>query len=265
MSTLGDVTLLRDTYKKLNSTFGKNSNKRIAVLKTVEQAKGGALGNLFGTGTLFGKSLFTGSEVASVIGGTLGDILGLNAKDIYADVIFSYSHRASIKLTDNPVESGVLVNDHRIIEAKTLTIEFGVANDDASPPKKNEALMRGAGLILFGDSPNSQSKVITTYKDLVSTMKNGEPFDIETPVGTYKNMLITNVDISQDAETINVLKGNITFKELLMYEVKQSSKLSKTSGVFKLIEGGLKKTRQYTNEAISLLPTNAQSKLRSVF
>jgi len=265
MSSLGNITLLRDTYKKLNSTFGRISNKRIAVLKTIEQAKGGALAALGASGSIFGQSLFTGSDIASIIGGTLGDILGLNAKNIYADVIFGYSHRASIKLTENPVESGVLINDHRIIEARSLTIELGINNKDNNPPKRNEDLMRGAGLILFGGSANSQSKIITTYKDLMDTMKNGEPFDIETPVGTYKNMLITSIEANQEAETINVFKGSITFRELIMYEVKQSSRLSKTSGVFAALETGVKTTQAFTKEAMSFLPTNAQSKIGSIF
>lgn len=263
--SLGNIKLLRDVYNKLNSSFGQVANKRIAVLKTLEQSKGGLLGNVSSlgdfssTGVFIGSQLFNGNLLASTLGGSLGALFGLTGKNIYADVIFSYGHKSSIKLTDNPVENGALVNDHRILEARTLSIEIGINNSNVRAGNVGDILLRGAALVLFGDSSNSVDKVLNTYTDLNSCMKNGEPFDIDTPLGTYSNMLITSIEANQDAENINVFRGTINFKELIQIELKESSKKSKTSGVYKALETGVKKAT-----AIGILPTNTMNAIRSV-
>ena len=259
--------LLRDAYNKLSSTFGRNSNKRIAVLKTASQGNGGAWGALGATGKLGTEklgttTLFKGNDNYNVLGSVLGDIFGTNSKDIMADVIFSYNHRASVKLTENPVESGVIVNDHRIIEARSLVIEIGVNSGNIT--ERNTPILRGAGLMLFGDSPNSQNAVINTYADLLMCQRNGEPFDIETPVGTYKNMLITNIEALQDAETINVFKGHITFRELLTYEIKKSTRITDKSGVLAKLQTGLNATKEVTSLYLSFLPTSAKTKIQGL-
>jgi hypothetical protein len=261
---IGNVQLLRDLQLKLQSTYGRNVYNKIAVLKTAEQAKGGSLGSLGGAiGAKAGG--ITGSVIGGVAGSIAGDLLGLNSKDIDADVIFSYDHKASVRLTENPVESGVLTNDHRIIEARKLTIEIGINNVDNSPASKNNAILRGVGLLLFGDSPNLQSKIITTYADLLECQRNGEPFDIETPVGTYKNMLIIDIEALQDETSINVFKGSIYFQELIYYELTKSSLISQTSGVIGAIETGVKKAQAVTAKALSFLPTKTQSVIREIF
>jgi hypothetical protein len=264
-SQKADTLLVRDVYKKLSSTFGKNSNKRIAVLKTEAQAKGGSWANVGKTGELLGYDIGTGSIVAQTAGSILGDIFGINSRDIEADVIFSYNHKSSVRLTDNPVESGISINDHRIIEPRILTIEIGINNTDNTTPKQNNAILRGTGLLLFGDSPNSQNKVINTYTDLLACQRNGEPFDIETPIGTYKNMLITGIECRQDADTINVFKGSINFRELMYFELKKSFDLSSVSGVFGSLGKGIQTVQDVTTETMSLLPTSTQSTLRSIF
>lgn len=191
MGVFNNVMLLRNAAGQISSLIFK-PNKKIAVFKTREQ-----------------------------------DEAGEDGKDLIADVIFSYDHKSSVTIPENPVESGVLINDHRIIKPKTLKITVGNNNivgvlDIVQEPDLGSLTQLGDNL-LFGNHYNSKSRVALKYQDLISCQRNGEPFDIETPLGFYKNMVITEIESMQDSETISCFKGTITFQEFIYFENAQTT------------------------------------------
>ena len=162
------------------------------------------------------------------------------------DTIHSYDYEASVRITENPVEQGIKVSDHRIIEPKVLIMEVGVSNivglkDVLTSPSfsalSTTALQAGK-LLIFGNRFDSNSRVSATYESLLKLLYEGSVFDVETPLGTFKNMLLINIKKSQDAETISVFKGTITMQELITYQT-TSTNLTNKAGVNTAINAGL--------------------------
>lgn len=166
-------------------------------------------------------------------------------EDVYADTIFSYDYDERVRITENPVEQGIKTNDHRIIEAKRLSIECGVSNivgiKDALlniGRSSTETLLQTAKLMVFGNRYDSRSRVAATYSRLQIAMYNGEPFDVETPLGLYKNMLITGIKSMQDSDTISMFRGVVSFQELITFT--NASSISGKITAKEVLSGGLK-------------------------
>lgn len=164
------------------------------------------------------------------------------------DVIHSYDYDTSVRITENPVEQGIKVNDHRIIEPKILVMEVGVSNivglkDVVTNLTKgisalSTTALQAGKLLLFGNRFDSNSRVAATYSDLQKLLYEGSTFDVETPLGTFKNMMLINIKKAQDAETISVFKGTITMQELITYTT-TSETLTNKAGVNSAINAGL--------------------------
>lgn len=150
-------------------------------------------------------------------------VFGANKKiaGVDVDVIFSYKYQTTVRITTNPVQQGVQVNDHRIIEPRKLAIQVGINNivgvKDLLMNLDKATAMQFGKLMIFGNRFDSKSRVAATYNQLLTAQYTGDLFDVETPLGTFKNMLITAIDKDQTAESISVFQGTITMQEFIQY------------------------------------------------
>lgn len=165
------------------------------------------------------------------------------------DAIISYDYKTAVRLTENPVEDGFNVNDHRIITPNVIMIECGVSNTITPQtlmngrPDLNTIINFGEQLVFGGRDPfgGAKSRIAATYQAIQDALLNGEPFDIETPLATFKNMLIVDVNPMQDSESINLFKGTITLQELITYQTQQLNDTTQKAGVVPSTNGGQKR------------------------
>jgi hypothetical protein len=137
------------------------------------------------------------------------------------DIIESFSYKQSIKITENPVEQGVSINDHRIQQPMRFQMKVGVSNIidpvRALTTLDTNNIIQAASLQIFG-SRLANSRIQATFNDLQLIMTNGEPFDIDTPMGILKNFLIEDIENENNAESISTFEGTISFREILFFD-----------------------------------------------
>jgi len=134
------------------------------------------------------------------------------------DAVLREAHSNTIRTTKNPVEFGADITDHSIIEPVQLEIE-GVVSDTPM------------GLAALGELVNFGSKKTRSqqaYEKFIEMMNTRELVEVFTKLVAYKNMLITNVNVSQDKDTSKIVLFNISLREVrvVMSEVALSFNLS---------------------------------------
>lgn len=184
---------------------------------------------------------------------------------IDVDVIFDYSHSSSVRITENPTESGVLINDHRIITPRRLTMNVGVSNTITPQTLKNNystsAIIQLGKAYIFGNSFDSKSRIALTYTSLESAMYTGEPFDVETPLGLFKNMLITSIEATNDSDTYGMFNGTISMQEFLTIESEAYLKTTGKAGVSEKEKIGQVQPESVNSSVESILPSSLRSLL----
>jgi len=152
---------------------------------------------------------------------TIASIGGYNELTTNFDIVPSWDFESSVKITENPVEQGVNINDHRIIQPSKLVIEVGVSNvvNPLNTLTSTENVLQ-ASKILFsaGGASAANSPMEATYSMLQAGIYNSMPFDIETPVGKLKNYLITNIKHKNTSSNYGAFEGTIELQEILTFE-----------------------------------------------
>lgn len=170
-------------------------------------------------------------------------ITGTKAENVTADVTFSYNYKTSVKLTENPVDNGVIINDHRIIMPEVITIDVGINNivgiSDILKNRDVGTLIQAGKLFLFGNRADAKSRVAATFNKLKIAQYNGDVFELWTPLGKFKDMLITDIESLQDENSISVFRGRITYKTVIKFDVAQG-KITNMSGINALAQNGIK-------------------------
>lgn len=119
------------------------------------------------------------------------------------DAVFEESHEAELEVTDNPVETGVVVSDHAYMLPLRLTISAGVS-DTPLRTSEDDAFASDTG----------RSK--RAYELLTELLTRAEPFDVQTGLKLYKNMVCKSIRTSQDKDTSNVLVFYAELREVII-------------------------------------------------
>jgi hypothetical protein len=119
------------------------------------------------------------------------------------DAVFRESHESELIVTDNPVEAGNIISDHAYMGPLRLVIDAGVSDTP---------------LALQPDDPFSSdvSRSRKAYEMLSDLQKKAEPFDVQTGLKLYKNMLCTNIRVNQDKTTANVFSFTAELREVII-------------------------------------------------
>lgn len=177
---------------------------------------------------------------------------------VFIDTFIDYSHTSSVRITENPTETGVNINDHRIINPRRIVMNVGVSNVVTPQALLNsrsaDALIQVGKAFIFGNSFDSKSRIAVTYSALEEAMYDGEPFDIETPMGLFKNMLITQIEETNDADTYTLFNGTITLQELLSIESEAFQKTTQKAGTLAKEKGGRKFLDAVPTGVLDLIP-----------
>lgn len=112
---------------------------------------------------------------------------------IPVSVIMRETHRSSLGITENPIETGASVTDHAYVNPKSLSLEFADAFAAA------------------------------TYNALVRFQETRTPFTIVSGLFVYTNMLIKDLTATRDASTSRILDGRAELQEIIIVSTAYTS------------------------------------------
>lgn len=156
------------------------------------------------------------------------------------DAVFEEAHESNLQVTDNPVESGVVISDHAFMLPLSLTIQAGVTD---SPMVER-----------IGDPFSSGARSVRAFELLSALQKSAEPFDVQTGLKLYKHMVCVSLKTMQDKETANALVFTADLREVIIVytrKVKYKSQKVKTdpnSPKDQTAEGGISGKSKTVNE-----------------
>lgn len=117
------------------------------------------------------------------------------------DATFEEDHESELEITDNPVETGVVVSDHAYMRPLEITISAGVT-DTPLATRPNDPFA--------SDASRSQR----AFDLLTQLQASREPFDVQTGLKLYRNMLVRRIRTAQDAATSQVFVFTAELREV---------------------------------------------------
>lgn len=171
------------------------------------------------------------------------------------DAVFEEMHDSELEVTDNPVETGVTVSDHAYMKPLRCTINAGVS--DVALPRSPSQFDAGV------------SRSQEAYRLLTELQSAAEPFDVQTGLKLYRNMVCTSIRTSQNKETASSLVFTaelrevvITFTQSVTYPPRQPGPTQRQAGKTK--ERGEQQGKPVTNTGEGAQPAKQQSIAKSL-
>lgn len=122
--------------------------------------------------------------------------------DLVFDATFVEDHNSDLEVTDNPIETGALVSDHAFMKPLRLSITAGVSE-----------VLLPSGNPDFG---NNTERPTTAYELLSELQKEREPFDVQTGLRVYENMMCINFSASQNKDSSGIFYFTAQLREVLI-------------------------------------------------
>lgn len=133
---------------------------------------------------------------------------------IFVDGFLTEYHKRTTEITEYPIELGSVINDHKIINPLELEIEGSVTNLYRVPI--NEQFRQELGNLPTYITGDKDTRSVTAYRELTQLMIDNEPFDVQTGLISYKNMMMMSLEVNRDKTTSNVLFFTAKFKEVII-------------------------------------------------
>lgn len=168
---------------------------------------------------------------------------------MYFDGILHTEHSARVRPTQYPVQTGVVMTDHAVIEPAEVSIEVMMCNSTTNTyvstnPILNSFYQSVQGLqnysnvkwLMGGASPVTMpgdERSVNAWKALREMQVARVPITVETRLQTYNNMIIEELTAPDDAKTMNALKCTVRLREIIfsgVSEIKTSARASSTAG-----------------------------------
>ena len=136
---------------------------------------------------------------------------------IQLDAVILETHRNTVRVTKNPIEFGADVVDHAIVDPKILLINAEVSDTPLGIAAFGAIVDLVTGL--FGSATsNNITRSNAAYNALVQIQELREPIEVQTRLKLYTDMLITNIDTSQDKDSSRIVNMNITLEEAIIVQ-----------------------------------------------
>lgn len=129
----------------------------------------------------------------------------IGSNGVVFDAVFQEQHEAELEVCDNPVETGVTVSDHAYMKPLRVTISAGVSDSPLRTQTGGDPF--GTGL--------APSRVRRAFDILTAVQASAEPFDVQTGLKLYRNMVCTKLSATQDKDTGNVLVFEAELREVI--------------------------------------------------
>jgi hypothetical protein len=140
------------------------------------------------------------------------------------DLILEENHLLENDVTEHAVENRTPISDHIRNKLRTGTMTGLISNFSL-----NSFIWESGVVGALAENVRTQK----AYDVIVDLWKKRVPVDIVTVLEVYKNVVITNVNLSRDGDTGDAQEFQISFKEI------EIRKLEKVSGVTKINVGDM--------------------------
>jgi hypothetical protein len=146
------------------------------------------------------------------------------------DAVLEDTFEATVEVTTYPIESGVRVSDHRILQPFKWSMVGAVSNNPLkvqltdflggalSNLTSNPLVASIAGLSAGFLAGSDETRASTTLQFLILLMQSGDPFDIDAGDITLRNMVITRLSRTKDPSNENGLIFVADLQELITLE-----------------------------------------------
>jgi len=146
------------------------------------------------------------------------------------DAVLEDTFEATVEVTTYPIESGVRVSDHRILQPFKWSMIGAVSNNPLkiqltdflggalSNLTNNPLVSTIAGLSAGFLAGSDETRASTTLQFLIVLMQSGDPFDIDAGDITLRNMVITRLSRTKDPSNENGLIFIADLQELITLE-----------------------------------------------
>jgi len=124
------------------------------------------------------------------------------------DVVEVEAHESVLTITKNPVETGVSLADHAYMEP--LRLELTVVVSDWNFHGKDQN-----GQPIDDVWQSSAGRSVNAFEMLTNLQAQAEPFDVQTGLKLYNNMLITRIAVEQDAKTAAALIARVSLEQVI--------------------------------------------------
>lgn len=146
------------------------------------------------------------------------------------DAVLEDTFEATVEVTTYPIESGVRVSDHRILQPFKWSMVGAISNNPLkvqltdflggalSNLTNNPLVASIAGLSAGFLAGSDETRASTTLQFLILLMQSGDPFDIDAGDITLRNMVITRLSRTKDPSNENGLIFVADLQELITLE-----------------------------------------------
>ena len=137
------------------------------------------------------------------------------------DAVLEHGFKSSVGLPSYPTESGVRINDHRIVQPQELKVTGVVST-----------VSFGAIGSLFNNiSSFTYAKPATALQFLLNIINNSKPFSIVTRNAFYNNFVIEDFSFTSKPEDENALIFELKLKEFMQLQKLQGKDLPSVDDV----------------------------------
>jgi hypothetical protein len=129
--------------------------------------------------------------------------------NISFDAVVRESHSSELTITDNPLETGVVVSDHAFMQPLRLDIEGAVTDTwlHATDPQ---------GRAVPDPFASSTSRSQVAWALLQDIQAAAEPFTLQTGLRAYFNMVIVSLSVDQDKDSAAALFFRASLREVIL-------------------------------------------------
>lgn len=165
--------------------------------------------------------------------------------DLVFDATFSEAHTSELEVTDNPTETGVLISDHAFMKPLKLTITAGVSS-----------VLLPSGNPAYGDG---DERPTTAYELLCDLQREAEPFDVQTGLRVYENMVCLSINTQQDKDSAGIFYFVASLREVIIVDTETVSYPPRKAGPTQEQAGKTKEKgeKQGKDEAKAVAPKKA--------
>lgn len=136
---------------------------------------------------------------------------------IKLDAVLYELHNTSVRITRNPIENGVEITDHAVIEPKIVQIVAEISDTPLGTAAFGQIIDNITGL--FGSSTSENlTRSQAAYRALVQLQEQREPITIQTKLQNYQNMMITRLSTPQDKDSSRAATITIICEEVIITE-----------------------------------------------
>jgi hypothetical protein len=132
------------------------------------------------------------------------------------DAVLREEHTSELTVTDSPLETGVVVSDHAYMLPRRYSMEGAFSNT----PMYQEGTGGGFGVLVGGDgikpaADNGIPRAANAWGVLTKLQELAVPFDVQSGLVLYKNMVITRLSTTQEETTVGALFFTAELREVL--------------------------------------------------